>query len=261
MGDHLVLQCWEELILGLRKGAKGFLICTPDKGYGNEQVGPIPPNTVLTFEIEVTDVVSAENGGYLQLEQRKPNLIDLSKFEVKIKSQGAGHKLEEGDKVHIHYDLHDERGELKHSSANSEDGQPYIFTMGSTDVIRCFNEGLTGQGEGAEVELYCPADYAYGDQGKGGIPPGQGLFFKVVIEKIETSEDLEEDDEIDFSEFQVIVKEEGEGYKLQNGDKVFVHYSGELIDGTVFDSSYDRGEPLHFVLGNAVVIKCWEQGF
>ena len=59
----------------------------------------------------------------------------------------------------------------------------------------------------------------------------------------------------------MIVKEEGEGYKLQNGDKVFVHYSGELIDGTVFDSSYDRGEPLHFVLGNAVVIKCWEQGF
>ena len=41
-------------------------------------------------------------------------------------------------------------------------------------------------------------------------------------------------------------------------DKVKVHYRGTLIDGTVFDSSIDRGEPVTFPLTG--VIPCWTQG-
>ena len=41
-------------------------------------------------------------------------------------------------------------------------------------------------------------------------------------------------------------------------DKVKVHYRGTLIDGTVFDSSIDRGEPVTFPLNG--VIPCWTQG-
>lgn len=41
-------------------------------------------------------------------------------------------------------------------------------------------------------------------------------------------------------------------------DKVKVHYTGTLIDGTVFDSSVQRGEPVTFPLNG--VIKCWSEG-
>src|SRR5216117_2670541 len=41
-------------------------------------------------------------------------------------------------------------------------------------------------------------------------------------------------------------------------DKVKVHYEGKLIDGTVFDSSVKRGEPLTLSLGS--IIKCWSEG-
>ena len=41
-------------------------------------------------------------------------------------------------------------------------------------------------------------------------------------------------------------------------DKVKVHYHGTLIDGEVFDSSVDRGEPISFPLGN--VIRGWQEG-
>lgn len=46
--------------------------------------------------------------------------------------------------------------------------------------------------------------------------------------------------------------EAGDGATPSESDTVTVHYKGELIDGTVFDSSYDRGEPATFPLGNVI---------
>jgi FKBP-type peptidyl-prolyl cis-trans isomerase FkpA len=57
-----------------------------------------------------------------------------------------------------------------------------------------------------------------------------------------------------------IEKEKGDGPKVQEGQTVSVHYEGKLIDGTVFDSSFERGTPLDFVVGSGQVIPGWDEG-
>jgi FKBP-type peptidyl-prolyl cis-trans isomerase FkpA/FKBP-type peptidyl-prolyl cis-trans isomerase FklB len=60
------------------------------------------------------------------------------------------------------------------------------------------------------------------------------------------------------SGLQYQVVSEGKGPKPDADDVVRVHYKGALIDGKVFDSSYDRGEPATFPLG--AVVPGWQEG-
>jgi FKBP-type peptidyl-prolyl cis-trans isomerase FkpA len=56
MGAHQVIKGWEEGLLGMKVGGQRILVIPPDMGYGDMQVGPIPPNTPLVFAIELIDV-------------------------------------------------------------------------------------------------------------------------------------------------------------------------------------------------------------
>ena len=54
--------------------------------------------------------------------------------------------------------------------------------------------------------------------------------------------------------------QEGNGEKPEVGQLVKVHYTGKLLNGEVFDSSVERGEPIQFPLGVGQVIPGWDEG-
>lgn len=68
----------------------------------------------------------------------------------------------------------------------------------------------------------------------------------------------EEGVKVTESGLQYLVVKEGNGKKPSPNDVVTVHYTGRLIDGTVFDSSVERGEPATFAVGQ--VIPGWVEG-
>ncbi|PSS56417.1 FKBP-type peptidyl-prolyl cis-trans isomerase [Pseudomonas sp. BBP2017] len=62
------------------------------------------------------------------------------------------------------------------------------------------------------------------------------------------------------SELQIIDIQLGDGKEVVKGALITTQYTGWLDDGSIFDSSYDRGKPFQCVIGTGRVIKGWDQG-
>lgn len=56
LGEGRVIAGWEQGVLGMKEGGKRKLTIPPELGYGQQAVGPIPPNSTLLFEIELLSV-------------------------------------------------------------------------------------------------------------------------------------------------------------------------------------------------------------
>ena len=83
---------------------------------------------------------------------------------------------------------------------------------------------------------------------------------KKAKETAEANKKLMEGATITESGLGYIMVKEGSGIQAENGKTVSVHYTGKLTDGTKFDSSLDRNQPIEFVLGQGRVIKGWDEG-
>jgi FKBP-type peptidyl-prolyl cis-trans isomerase len=56
LGQGNVIKGWDTGVLGMKVGGKRILVVPPGMGYGNQQVGPIPPNSTLIFQVELLSV-------------------------------------------------------------------------------------------------------------------------------------------------------------------------------------------------------------
>lgn len=178
---------------------------------------------------------------------------------------GTGAAPQAGEIVSVHY-----RGTLEDGTefdSSYERGEPVAFALGRGLVIPGWEEGIALMKEGGKATLTIPPELAYGEQGAGGvIPPNATLIFEVELLEIlpGAPESPTEVDEADYvttdSGLKYYDLEVGDGPTPQPGEMVSVHYTGWLEDGTMFDSSLNRGRTFEFVPGASQVIPGWDEG-
>lgn len=83
---------------------------------------------------------------------------------------------------------------------------------------------------------------------------------EVVLDEAALADFLNADLTTTASGLQYVIEEQGSGPTPEAGDVVQVHYEAKLANGTIFDSSYDREEPIAFPLGKGLVIPGWDEG-
>ena len=212
-----------------------------------------------------------------------PEIVTLeSGLKYMDDSLGTGREAKVGNLVSIHFSgwmiPKDSTGELfsDWSADQSKSmlslgdsktrNQPIKFVLNSSSFIKGSDEGIVGMKTGGVRTIIIPSKLAYGEAGIGFIPPNTDL--KVVVDLLEVKDKVvAEMWQVDTTLFKTtasglkyVIISEGEGPAVEAGKVITVHYSGYLEDGTLFDSSIERDEPIQFIVGQGQVIPGWDEG-
>ena len=92
---------------------------------------------------------------------------------------GNGDAASAGQRVSVHYTGWLTDG--KKFDSSKDRGQPFMFSLGRGEVIRGWDEGVTGMKVGGKRKLTIPPELAYGASAVGSIPPNATLIFEIEL--------------------------------------------------------------------------------
>lgn len=115
--------------------------------------------------------------------QKKP--VGKLQIGIKKRAENCERQAQKGDSLHMHY-----KGSLKEGGAEFDNsykrGQPLVFSLGTGQVIKGWDQGLLGICAGEKRKLVIPSHLAYGEMGSPPtIPPDSTLVFEVEAVKVE----------------------------------------------------------------------------
>lgn len=184
LGVGQVIPGWDEGIALLKEGGKAKFIIPPDLAYGEQGAGggAIPPNATLIFEVELVSIAPPPPPppeAPTEVKEADYTVTDsgLKYYDFAV---GEGELPKPGQQVQVHYTGWLEDGTMFDSSLSR--GQPFVFPVGTGQVIPGWDEGVSSMKVGGKRQLVIPADLGYGKQGASGvIPPGATLIFEVEL--------------------------------------------------------------------------------
>ncbi len=164
---------------------------------------------------------------------------------------------------------------VEFDSSRARGAAPQVRVSDLAMDVPGLSEGLQMMSEGDRYRFFVPPDLAYGDKVGEGAPfgPNETLIFEVELIKVQSPERnleaarkfLEENAKKSGIkstpsglQYQVLTEGAADGKSPAATDTVEVHYQGTLLNGTEFDSSYARGQPIEFPLNR--VIAGWTEG-
>jgi peptidylprolyl isomerase len=182
VGAGQVIKGWDEGVEGMAEGGLRQLVVPPSLGYGSREMGDIPPDSTLLFDVEMLDVNKREPL------PETPAQVEADEYETTssglkyaVLEPGEGDAVQPGQIVSVHYTGWLEDGTLFDSSLKPDRCEPFTFQLGGGQVIKGWDEGVTGMQVGEKRQIVIPPELGYGSSGTGPIPPNATLIFDVEL--------------------------------------------------------------------------------
>lgn len=247
-----VIKGWSEGVKLLKVGSRAKFTIPSDLAYGDRGRGTIPGKATLIFDVELLRCIKMPKYRKPDPKKQKTTKSGL-KYEVIRSADGPTFKV--GQIFKLDYAIFGNEGKLlectkmtgRHLTGKIADMRlpflkeaPPLMQVGSRYLFDVpANLGIPGRNQTTVWELELVAI----------LKPLPVPEFKMSPkDKLKTT----------ASGLQYEVIREGKGSSPKSFNKVKVHYAGWLTDGTLFDSSYGRGDPMIFPLGG--VIPGWVEG-
>jgi len=178
VGGNSFIKGVDEGIVGMKIGGRRTIIIPSDLAYGEEGIGPIPPNSDLKLVVELMDVKERIVVEMWEVDSTKLSTTE-SGLQYSIISEGEGENADSGNVVTVHYSGFLADGTKFDSSVERDD--PFSFLLGTGQVIPGWEEGLKLMRKGGKARLVIPPELGYGGVSVGTIPPNSTLFFDVEL--------------------------------------------------------------------------------
>jgi len=178
IGMGRVIPGWDEGVSSMKVGGKRKLIIPSELAYGERGAGNvIPPNSTLTFEVELHEIKAPFNDPDFDLPGEE--IVTDSGLRMIVHKKGEGPTPKKGQTVVAHYTGLLEDG-TKFDSSHDR-GKPIEFPVGEGRVIKGWDEAFMTMSKGEKRTLIIPPELGYGERGAGPIPPNSTLVFEVEL--------------------------------------------------------------------------------
>ena len=161
--------------------AGGFLVLST-KSQKESGITALPESSVSDNIAPVDEATPSANQSPAATSSAKQTMND--QLQITDEVVGTGSEAVAGKKVTVNY-----TGTLTDGTkfdSSYDHGTPFSFNLGAGEVIKGWDQGVSGMKVGGKRKLVIPPSLGYGDTGAGGIiPPNATLIFEVELLKVE----------------------------------------------------------------------------
>ncbi|MRX08433.1 FKBP-type peptidyl-prolyl cis-trans isomerase [Pseudoduganella sp. FT25W] len=175
LGGGVVIKGLEQGVTGMKVGGQRTLIIPASLALGASGSTTVPPNAGMVFDVQLTDVQA---------------LAEAPAFGVTDTVVGTGATAAVGATANVKYSAYlyssvatDHKGILVDTNATATTN--FSFKLGAGNVIKGFDQGVTGMKVGGKRSIIMPSTLAYGSTGSGAIPANSGMVFAIELISIQ----------------------------------------------------------------------------